>query len=111
MNDPQVPTSHQILDALREKGLSIRKLADHLNVNRAHLQRVLSRERPGSRAFRRAAADFLAATPATRRNDEINGPLLDAAVHVFFLKRGHFQSPICWNLNRRKAKHSAYSLA
>jgi len=103
---PPAPPYHPPLDPVRLmrrlhcRGLSVRAIAAQLQVGRAHLQRVLNGERPGSQALLESVAAIVDAQPARRRQDDVKR-LIHAAVHMFFLKRGTFESDICAGLIRR----------
>ena len=88
-----------------ERGISARAIAARLGVHPGHLQRVLSGERPGSRAFLKRVAQAAESMPGRReeRPDDVER-LIAAATHVFFLKRGDFESAICEGAGRRKEK-------
>jgi transcriptional regulator with XRE-family HTH domain len=88
-----VPNASDIRRQLEGKGISVHAIAARLKVNRAHLHRVLNGERPGSRALLQSVADSAQAM-ASRRPQEDSARLIDAAVHMFFVRRGEFQSDI-----------------
>jgi transcriptional regulator with XRE-family HTH domain len=78
---------------LEWRGISVHAIARSLGVDPRHLRRVLSGERPGSRALLKSVAD-LAETMSGRRPQEDVARLINAAVHVFFVKRGKFDSEV-----------------
>lgn len=88
---------------IEERGISARAIAARLGVHPGHLQRVLSGEREGSRAFLKAVAQMAESMPGRREEkpDDVER-LIDAATHVFFLKRGNFESAICAGAGRRR---------
>jgi len=90
---------------LAARGISARAIAARMGIHPGHLQRVLNGERPGSRALLRRVARAAEKMPGRRREDPDEAQrLIDAATHVFFLKRGDFESAICAGANRRKSK-------
>jgi transcriptional regulator with XRE-family HTH domain len=89
----EAPQAEEIWRQLERKGISIHSIASRLQVNRGHLHRVLRGQRRGSRALLEALAELVEAMPG-RRPQEESARLIDAAVHMFFLKRGDFDSEI-----------------
>jgi hypothetical protein len=87
------PEIEEIARQIEYSEISIRSIAEHLNVNQSHLLRVLRGERVCSRALREALAEFAKTIPGRRAQFE-DSRLINAAVHMFFLKRGDFQSDI-----------------
>jgi transcriptional regulator with XRE-family HTH domain len=99
------PKASIIRQYIADRGLSARAIATRLGVHPGHLQRVLTGEREGSRAFLKSVAEIAEAMPGRReeRTDDV-GRLIDAATHVFFLKRGDFESAICLGARRRRER-------
>ena len=97
------PNPSDIRRRLEARGIAVRALAVRLGVNQTHLIRVLSGERPGSRRLLESMAELVETMPGRRPQDDV-GRLIDAAVHVFFLKRGDFESEICTGFVRNKEK-------
>jgi len=99
------PTPSLIRQYLREREISVRAIAARLGVHPGHLQRVLNGEREGSRAFLKSVLEMAKAMPDRRqqRSDSLER-LIDAATHVFFLQRGHFESEICSRASRSRQK-------
>jgi transcriptional regulator with XRE-family HTH domain len=97
------PDPSLILRRFERRGISLRAAAARLQVDRGHLSRVLNGERPGSRELLESAADLAETmiTDTDRRQEDVCR-LIAAAVHVFFLKRGDFQNPICGRAWQRK---------
>ncbi len=90
---------------LEQRGISTSAIADRLGVHPGHLRRVLNGEREGSRSFLRSVARTAESMPDRRRDrPEDVERLINAATHVFFLKRGNFESAICIGAGRRKEK-------
>ena len=88
-----LPDPFKIARRLDARGISVRAVAIHLGVNQSHLLRVLRGERPGSQALLDSLAE-LAETMPGRRSQEDVARLIGAAVHVFFVRRGDFESPL-----------------
>jgi transcriptional regulator with XRE-family HTH domain len=90
---------------LADRGISARAIAARLGVHPGHLQRVLSGEREGSRAFLKSVVQMAETMQGRRpeRPDDVER-LIDAATHVFFLKRGDFESAICSGGARRRER-------
>jgi transcriptional regulator with XRE-family HTH domain len=93
-----VPAGHPVdlpylLLLIERRGISYRALANHLGIDRGHLQRVLSGERPGSENLLRSLAEAVEGNYGRRGQEDV-ARLIDAAVHVFFLRRGRFQSEV-----------------
>lgn len=88
-----------------ERGISAYAIAARLEIHPGHLRRVLSGERAGSPAFLKRVALAAESMPGRReeRPDDVER-LIDAATHVFLLKRGVFESAICDGAGRRKEK-------
>jgi hypothetical protein len=91
MNAPDPETVRQYL--LRRR-ISTWCIAHRLGIDCSHLQRVLTGKRPGSAALLRSVIEMAESIKRPRRSQEDIGRLIDAAAHVFFLKRGGFQSDI-----------------
>jgi transcriptional regulator with XRE-family HTH domain len=88
---------------LADHGLSVRAVAARLGVHPGHLQRVLIGERAGSRAYLQSVLAMARSMPDRRPAPvETGSRLLDAALHVFFLKRGDYESVICAGARRRR---------
>jgi|HubBroStandDraft_1064217.scaffolds.fasta_scaffold632135_2 transcriptional regulator with XRE-family HTH domain len=100
-----LPSASDIRRQLQAKGISVHAIAARLKVNRAHLHRVLNGERAGSRALLESVAESAQAM-ASRRPQEDSARLIDAAVHVFFVKRGNFQSEIFNGAAHRRANEN-----
>jgi transcriptional regulator with XRE-family HTH domain len=90
---------------LEQRQISARALAARMGVHPGHLQRVLTGEREGSREFLKAIVTAAERMPGRRREDPDDVErLIDAATHVFFLKRGDFESAICTGAGRRRGE-------
>jgi len=88
--DPEI-----ILWQLDREGISVRTIAEILEVDHGHLCRVLHGDRSGSRQLLQAAADLAATmTAEARRRKPKVIPLIAAATHMFFIRRGIFESEI-----------------
>jgi len=105
---PKPPPSGAIIrQRLEELGISGYAVSARLKVHRTHLNRVLNGERRGV-ALRRALAELLeteteaAPAPGPPAHEDVVR-LVDAATHMFFLKRGDFESEICRGLGRGRA--------
>ena len=90
---PRDPES--IRQYLLRRRISSWAIASRLGVDHSHLVRVLAGKRPGSPALLRSVAEMAASIKRPRRSQEDIARLVDAATHVFFLKRGGFESEIC----------------
>lgn len=86
------PERWLLLRRLEACGISIHAAAAQLGVDRGHLYRVLHGYRPGSRALLESVAGLVPADGVACQKDA--GQLFDAAVHLFFIKRGRFESAI-----------------
>jgi transcriptional regulator with XRE-family HTH domain len=97
------PTASTIRRYLEDRGISARAVAARMGVHPGHLQRVLSGRRQGSRGFLKSVMQVAKNMPGRReeRPDEVER-LIDAATHVFFLKRGDFESAICAGGGKRR---------
>jgi transcriptional regulator with XRE-family HTH domain len=87
------PKYSALREQIQDRGISVRSIAQRVGVNQSHILRVLNGERPGSRALLASIAE-LVETMGDRRAQEEDGRLIRAAVHMFFLKRGNFESDI-----------------
>ena len=83
----------EIARRLDERHISIRSVAARLCVNQSHLLRVLRGDRPGSDDLRASLTELVESMPGLRSQEE-QARLINAAVHVFFVKRGDFQSAV-----------------
>jgi len=83
----------QLAWQLEYRGLSINAIAVRLGVDPRHLRRVLRGERPGSAELLESIADLIE-NMGNRRAQEEGCRLISAAVHMFFVKRGKFDSEI-----------------
>jgi len=100
------PEPSVIRQELEDRGISARAVAANMGIHPSHLQRVLSGRREGSRRFLKSIVDAIERMPTRRRErppDDVER-LIDAATHVFFLKRGDFESAICARGERHKEK-------
>jgi len=97
---PHEPTA--IRQYIERRGISSWSIAAHLGIDQGHLYRVLTGKRPGSAALLRSVAELAESLGRRRRSQADIGRLISAAEHVFFLKRGGFQSEI---FNDLKGKH------
>jgi transcriptional regulator with XRE-family HTH domain len=91
---------------LEQRQISVRALAARMGMHHhGHLLRVLRGEREGSREFLKSVVNAAESMqgPRQERPDDVER-LIDAATHVFFLKRGDFESAICADAGRRKGK-------
>lgn len=90
---------------LERRQISTRALAARMGIHPGHLQRVLSGEREGSREFLKSVASAAESMqgPRQERPDDVER-LIDAATHVFFLKRGDFESAICAGAGRKRGR-------
>jgi transcriptional regulator with XRE-family HTH domain len=90
------PDPSAIRQLLVERGISTAALALHLGVDRGHLHRILNGQRLGSTSLLRSIADFADNMPDSPvpRQEEMKR-LIDAATHMFFVRRGLFESSIC----------------
>jgi transcriptional regulator with XRE-family HTH domain len=98
---PKAPANiSEIRQHLDRRGISVHAVATALRVDPRHLRRVLSGERGGSRALLEAVAELVETMPGRRPQEDV-GRLIDAAVHMFFLRRGDFESAVfadtTWN--------------
>lgn len=78
---------------IASKNLSQGAISDRVAVDRGHLGRVLRGERRVSSSLL-AALEVATEEMAPRHVQEQSARLIDAAVHVFFLKRGINETPI-----------------
>ena len=95
MKEPPNPSI--LRQRLEGRRISVYAVAARLGKHPGHLARVLHGERPGSAALLQSVeqiTESMLDQPRRHRQEDIVR-LIDAAVHVFFLKRGKFQSPIC----------------
>lgn len=91
---------------LEARGISMRAVAVQLGMDVGHLARVLRDQRPGSRALLDSVAELVEIMPGRRPQEDV-ARLINAAVHMFFLKRGDFESEMCLGARyeyRRKRK-------
>jgi hypothetical protein len=89
-------TATAITEALDQKGISIWALARKMDIDQGHLRRVLQGSRPGSAKLLQEMWDTIQAMQGRRRrriHDDLDR-LVRAAVHVFFVQRGDFDSAI-----------------
>jgi hypothetical protein len=78
-------------------------IAVRVNIDPRHLRRVLAGERPGSVALLDSVSDLAEEMPG-HTPQEKEASLINAAVHMFFLKRGGFDSEICRAAPIRRTK-------
>jgi len=90
---------------LEERGISMRAAAARLRVNPGHLRRVLRGERQAKPKLLQTLSTLVEAMeqPRPKRQPEDIERLIGAAMHMFFLKRGRFDSPICARVQRPAA--------
>ena len=108
MNAPANPAL--LLRRLEQRGISVYAVAVRLRMNPGHLRRVLRGERPARVALLKSVAE-LAETmeePLAPRPSEDIQRLIAAAVHVFLLKRGRFESPICARQQRQATEEDDF---
>jgi hypothetical protein len=79
---------------LLRRRISTWTIARRLEIDNSHLTRVLAGKRPGSRALLQSVVDIAQGLASRRRSQDDLDRLISAAAHVFFLKRGAFQSDI-----------------
>ncbi len=79
---------------LQRRGISSWAIANRLDIDHSHLARVLNGKRPGSAALLRSVAEMAESMDRPHRSQADLTRLIDAAAHVFFLKRGGFESDI-----------------
>jgi hypothetical protein len=81
-----------IRQELKRRGISIWSAAKQVRVDPSHLRRVLSGKREGNPALLYSVAEIAGLCGPGRygRTHEEIHRLIDAAAHVFFLKRGQF---------------------
>jgi len=109
MNTPANPAL--LLRRLEQQGISVSAVATRLRMDPAHLRRVLRGERPARAALLQSVAE-LAETmeePRPPRDPEDIERLIEAAAHMFFLRRGRFESAICARLQRETAREDDLS--
>jgi hypothetical protein len=83
---------------LEASGISLCAAASKVHGNYRHIVRVLKGERPGSRALLESLASLAETETKPVRASLTHreaSHLIATAVHVFFLKRGRFDSEIC----------------
>lgn len=88
------PTAESIHQYIRRRRLSTWTIATRLEIDHSHLVRVLTGKRHGSAALLRSVAEMAESLKRRRRSQDDVARLIGAASHVFFLKRGAFQSDI-----------------
>ena len=79
---------------IERRRISYWTIANRLDIDHSHLARVLNGKRPGSAALLRSVAEMAESMDSPRRSQADVSRLIDAAAHVFFLKRGGFESDI-----------------
>jgi hypothetical protein len=89
---PRDPES--IRQYLLRRRISSWSIARRLEIDHSHLHRVLMGERPGSPALLRSVAEMAESMKRRRPNQTNVDRLIDAAAHVFFIKRGCFDSEV-----------------
>jgi len=87
---------------LRLRGISVRAVALRLGTNQSHLLRVFAGTRPGSHQLLDAVGALIDSIPI-RHVQEEDMRLINAAVHMFFLKRGKFDSEVCHGPGARQS--------
>ena len=87
-------TAEFVRQYLERKGITSCAVASAMGVHPGHLQRVLNGERRGSTLLLQTALETAQSIPDQREQRDVIR-LLDAATHLFFLKRGQFESPLC----------------
>ncbi len=88
---------------LRLRGISVRAVAIRLGINQSHLLRVFAGTRPGSHELLDAVGELIDSIPI-RHVQEEDMCLINAAVHMFFLKRGKFDSEVCYGLGSGRSE-------
>jgi len=96
------PNPSDIRRRLEWRGISVHAVAVHMGMDPRHLRRVLNGERPGNRALLETIAELAETMPGRRPQEDV-ARFIDAAVHMFFLKRGKFESEIWTGAGPRKA--------
>jgi len=95
------PTAAGIRQYLEKRGISMWAVARRLGMHPGHLRRVLTGRREGSLALLKSVAEMAETMPGRpRRRQQDVERLIDAATHMFFLKRGDFESAICTDAAR-----------
>jgi hypothetical protein len=88
-------TPAYIRQYLERRRISVWAVATRLKIDPGHLRRVLSEQRKGSAALLESVVEAAATMRGRRQHEqEDTDRLLEAAVHVFFLERGDFESAI-----------------
>jgi hypothetical protein len=89
-------TPHEVAEYLQARRLSVWSVAIRMEVDPGHLRRVLAGQREGSQALLERALETAAAMRPRRRDPskEETDRLIEAAAHMFFLKRGDFESAV-----------------
>ena len=88
------PHAETIRQYLLRRRISSWAIASRLGVDHSHLVRVLAGKRPGSKALLRSVAEMAESMDRPDRRLSDVHRLVGAATHVFFLKRGAFDSDI-----------------
>ena len=85
----------EILEYLQEQRISVWRVAVRLDADPGHLRRVLTGRREGSQALLHAVMETARTMPGRphRRIRDVDR-LVEAAAHMFFLRRGRFESAI-----------------
>jgi hypothetical protein len=84
-----------VLQYLERRQISVWSVALRMEADPGHLRRVLTGRRAGSQALLRSVLETARAMPARpHRRQEDFDRLIQAAAHVFFLRRGDFESAI-----------------
>jgi hypothetical protein len=84
-----------VLQYLERRQISVWAVAVRMEADPTHLRRVLTGRRAGSQALLRSVLETARSMPARpHRRQEDTDRLIEAATHVFFLRRGDFESAI-----------------
>lgn len=84
-----------VLQYLERRRISIWSVAMRMEADPTHLRRVLTGRRRGSQALFKSVLQTARSMPARpHRRQEDTDRLIEAATHVFFLRRGDFESAI-----------------
>jgi len=85
-----------VLEYLEERQISVWAVAKRMDADSTHLRRVLTGRRPGSQELLKSVLDTAQSMPTRHRSrrHEDTERLIGAAAHMFFLRRGDFESAI-----------------
>lgn len=99
-------THTAVRDYLDFHRISLRAVAPRLGIDPSHLHRILAGQRAARPGLLQSIMEVAETLHGKARPEEDLQNLIDAATHVFFLKRGVFQSNILRDAKNHKGEET-----